>query len=279
MVGAVDRWRPPQLVLMIGHRAGVTDSALTNHGMAQIDRLAEHIVSGKVCEPSQIKRVFSSDLQRARKTAEGICTALSAKPDQKGLRPILTGALRERDFGNMEGERSMDSYELSNPSIGGEHFQAWKDCETESSMRSRVESFFNEHLRSMLDLEFHESDHEYDKKQAVIVVAHGIILRVLWEYLLGLFNPEDVGFNLHQHSTLPRDNCRPPWSNTGFLNLLIAPSTPKPQPPPLSQMPGWHMEIQAFNYTEHLTGLRRTRGGIGSAMHDRKQKQIKDFFH
>lgn len=261
-------------ILIPLNRAGVTDSALTNHGMAQIDRLAEHIASDKVCESSRITHIFSSDLQRARITAEGICSTLPSKSTAMPLRPVLKETLRERDFGAMEGMPSIESYELSHPRPENEIFEKWKDCESESSMRLRVENFFNEHLQPMIGL---NSDY-YDREQVVIVVAHGIILRVLWAYLLEIFSPENVSFDIDDHSNWPRDTCRPPWSNTGFLSLFIASSVPKSETSTLSQMHGWYMKVQAFNYTAHLNGLRRTRGGIGSAMHDTKQKQIKDFF-
>ncbi|KAJ5481977.1 hypothetical protein N7475_000789 [Penicillium sp. IBT 31633x] len=51
--------------------AGNTDSALTNHGMAQINCLAQHFVT----KSTKFMAVFSSDLGRAKITAEGICRA------------------------------------------------------------------------------------------------------------------------------------------------------------------------------------------------------------
>lgn len=242
--------------------------------MAQIDRLTEHIASDKVCKSSKITHVFSSDLQRARITAEGICTAVSLKSNAMPVRPLLKETLRERDFGAMEGMHSIESYELSHSHPGHEIFEKWKDCESESSMKLRVEAFFNEHLQPMLSLD----SGYYDKEQVVIVVAHGIILRVLWNYLLETFHPGNVSFDIDDLSTWSRDTCRPSWSNTGFLNLFIAPPAQKFESPSFSKIHGWCMKVQAFNYTAHLNGLRRTRGGIGSAVHDTKQKQIKDFF-
>jgi len=41
---------------------------------------------------------------------------------------------------------------------------------------------------------------------------------------------------------------------------------------------GWSMKILAVDSKDHLAGLRRTRGGIGSASHDSRQKRIDQFF-
>lgn len=38
------------------------------------------------------------------------------------------------------------------------------------------------------------------------------------------------------------------------------------------------MKILTIDSKEHLSGLRRTRGGIGSATHDMRQKRIDQFF-
>ncbi|KAJ5361410.1 hypothetical protein N7541_002254 [Penicillium brevicompactum] len=256
--------------------AGVTDSGLTNHGMAQVQRLAEHIASDEVCKASKITHVFSSDLQRARITAEGICAALSSNVGEKVLKPTLAANLRERDFGSLEGVRSMKDHDLTQPELRTceDPSRTWKDCESDTSMRARVEDFFNEHLRTILGL---ESD-DYDDDQVVIIVAHGLILRVLWYYLFGLFLPENVAFDIHDYTAWPEDTFRPSWSNTGFLNLRIVPSGSELEGLPQIVLRDWRMKVQASNYTDHLNGLRRTRGGIGSAAHDKKQKHIKDFF-
>ncbi|CAG8144746.1 unnamed protein product [Penicillium olsonii] len=261
---------------MLCDRAGVTDSALTNHGMAQAQRLAKHIASDEVCNSSQITHIFSSDLQRARVTAEGICAALVANPGKSPWKPILATSLRERDFGSLEGVRSISDHELSQsePRLDDGSSKGWKNCESDISMKSRVETFFDEHLQSMLDL---DAD-DYEGNQVVIIVAHGIILRVFWNYLLGLFYPENVVFDIQDYSTKLEETFRPSWSNTGFLDLLISPLGPKLEGLPQFTLGGWQMKVQASNYTNHLHGLRRTKGGIGSAAHDRKQKQIKDFF-
>lgn len=41
---------------------------------------------------------------------------------------------------------------------------------------------------------------------------------------------------------------------------------------------GWTTTILVINGRDHLQGLKRTRGGVGSARHDEKQKSIETFF-
>jgi hypothetical protein len=41
---------------------------------------------------------------------------------------------------------------------------------------------------------------------------------------------------------------------------------------------GWSSTILAINGKDHLRGIKRTRGGIGSSRHDASQSSIKIFF-
>lgn len=62
--------------------------------------------------------------------------------------------------------------------------------------------------------------------------------------------------------------------------------TPKAVPPirleptsrTTSKLAGWTTVIRAVNKTEHLKGLKRTGGGVGSSKHDEGQKNIDTFF-
>jgi Histidine phosphatase superfamily (branch 1) len=52
---------------------------------------------------------------------------------------------------------------------------------------------------------------------------------------------------------------------------------PSPSPPPRS-LKELHLVIKAVNSQEHLKGLKKTRGGIGSLKHDSNQKTVDSFF-
>jgi len=104
------------------------------------------------------------------------------------------------------------------------------------------------------------------------------------------------------------------WANTGYLDLEIkrnamtvqnlggdslekpSPSndptrnplepdisntvaTPPQAPPaPKSTISDLSLVVKAVNSQEHLRGLKKTRGGIGSAKHDEKQQTMESFF-
>lgn len=56
-----------------------------------------------------------------------------------------------------------------------------------------------------------------------------------------------------------------------------SPST-KPQPDKTRIAHGWKTIILAINGKDHLKGLKRTGGGVGSSRHDASQKSIEAFF-
>ncbi|KAJ5901983.1 hypothetical protein N7495_002511 [Penicillium taxi] len=274
--------------------AGTTDSALTNHGVLQIEHLAQHFATKSI----HFNTIFASDLSRARLTAEGICRL---QPQRNGvpLTPILTPDLREKDFGSLENVRWQASNTASpgnrgrpenlGPASAGLHIES----ETNASMRQRATSFLNGYfLPLMLDASESEDN--------VAIVAHGIILRVLWNCLVGLFDPMHITLTTGTPSfdNGPAALVTLNWSNTGYTKLWIQP--PSQQKLSLGVGPdselsdnsistsntsgqdyllnGWTMRIIVIDSKDHLAGLRRTRGGIGSAAHDTRQRRIEQFF-
>lgn len=285
-------------------RAGTTDSALTNHGMLQIESLAQSFANNSV----HFDSVYASDLSRARITAEGICRLQPPKEDGERISPISTPDLRERDFGSWEGVRcqstSAQSTDASTSSSGSSR-SASKEIaqkETTVSMRQRSLSFLHSHFLPLL---FDDPT----SKRKVAIVAHGIILRVLWNCLVELFDPLCISLlpGIAAWDGGPAALLSPSWSNTGFMELSIQmKQTPSASPPQRqltspdlrvslnsitdTEVPspdnlagdvllqGWSMKILAVDSKDHLAGLRRTRGGIGSASHDSRQKRIDQFF-
>ncbi|OQE18119.1 hypothetical protein PENFLA_c022G02648 [Penicillium flavigenum] len=240
--------------------AGTTDSALTNHGMAQVNCLAHYFVSNS----TEFTTVFSSDLRRARITAEGVCHAQVSPSDETPLQPILTRNLREKDYGSMEGS-------FWNTSPPSPRPRDWVIPESKASMRQRAENFFNKHLLPLLMRDPHS-------QQNIAVVAHGIILQELWSYFIEIFNPADTkvapGICDTNMTTLHR---KPVWSNTGYMTVSITPNpTEKTMLPTI--MPGFAFVVLGIDDKKHLANLRRTKGGIGTSAHDAKQKRIDQFF-
>jgi broad specificity phosphatase PhoE len=276
---------------------------LTNHGVLQIESLAQSFASKSI----HFDSVYASDLSRARITAEGICRSQPPKKDGGLVSPILTSDLRERDFGSWEGVRWQSSSAPSNDTNVSPGRSARSTSaevikkETTVSMRQRAFSFLDSHFLPLL---FDDST----SKRKVAIVAHGIILRVLWNCLVELFDPMNISLmpGITAWDGGPAALLSPSWSNAGCMELSIcmkpssasppqrqlsshesrvAPSSTTDTEAPLSGgaagdilLQGWSMKILNVDNKEHLACLRRTRGGIGSASHDSRQKRIDQFF-
>jgi broad specificity phosphatase PhoE len=308
--------------------AGTTDSSLTNHGILQANRLGSHLAAKDV----KIIHIFSSDLQRAFKTAEAIRDVQEPSPPHTKLE-----SLREQDFGFYEGKQFSERPKENANSGKDSHLQAhrrepgFKDVESKENMRIRVDSFIDAHLLQLL--------HTVKEEHAVAVVAHGIILTHLWKALLKRFIPAYVALHPSVQVTDQRFGLEylGAWANTGYLELevkkrldetktlgspssatllhgasspdlstspaaasstaseklkaaedcdpnlqqqsiptsLVTPSHGKPQP---SRLVNLSLVVRAINSQEHLRGLKKTRGGIGSIKHDSSQKTMDSFF-
>lgn len=239
-------------------------------------------------------------------TAEGICSESSQQvPEQMDgpvLAPMLTPYLREQHFGSLEGAkwRTVSGQQSYRGTETGPTTVTPVSPETEASMTARANSFVSEYLLPVL-LDDPSDD------ETVAVVAHGIILRVLWKCIASLFNPQDIRLkpDVEFRSSRPGAPLAPVWSNTGFMELYIQRHLPRelltlstsptpsremlngrtfvqPQAPerlavdaPLSN---WTLDVLGVDSRSHLADVHRTRGGIGSAMHDERQQKIDSFF-
>lgn len=217
---------------------------MTSHGTIQARRLGAHLAS------TRLDWIFASNLQRAVSTAEAVH---EAQPEAK---PPLVQVpdLREKDFGSDEGRR------------WDKAVAAAEDIETKQSMRERSARFIDEHLSPII-----LSCADGEDTTNIAIVSHGMILASLLAVLRGpeCFQPSRV-------SSLNAD-VPARWSNTGFTQLDIvvdasAPSTPPPR------WPHCRLTVASINSVAHLAGLKKTRGGIGSAQHDARQRTVTSFF-
>ncbi|KAI8634316.1 phosphoglycerate mutase-like protein [Xylariaceae sp. FL1651] len=242
-----------------GLYAGSRDSSLTNHGVLQTKRLGAHIAKRQtVIGP--IRFVFASNLQRAYRTAEAIAEA--CKPQSQGrdsdssptLAVIRVPELREKDFGLSEGKKFgiRESHDGS---------------ESPESMRLRIDQFLDSHLRPIVDQSTAEN-------AVVVIVAHGIILNVILKALLSRYpqKPQLTQW-IGDHPGL---EYLAAWSNTGVLQAHLELEDDAP-----SQLPSTrpiYMTVEFTNNVDHLQGLKKTRGGIGSAKFDSRQRTMDSFF-
>lgn len=164
-----------------GLYAGSRDSPLTTHGVLQARRLASHLAG------TTVTHLFSSDLQRAARTAEAVCDA-QKRARKADLAVVQLSQLREKDFGTGEVTR-----------MGSTMHQG---AETLEAMRLRVDGF----LDNLIPLITEDS--------VVCIVAHGIILGVLFRALCA---------RTAAPAPAPMSSTsRLWWSNTGYLEAVLS---------------------------------------------------------
>jgi 2,3-bisphosphoglycerate-dependent phosphoglycerate mutase len=238
-----------------GLYAGSRDSALTAHGVLQTRRLATHLAEA-IAVPKPVSasraRVFSSDLQRAVRTAEAIRDAAWPHPDRIEAQQLPE--LREKDFGSGEGKKFGGHGRDREPHEGAESADA---------LRKRVELFLEGRLLPLLTGE---------GVDVVVVVSHGITLSLLYRVLCQHLAAESITASPEARHAAGSTGlmAAPSLANTGYIELVLA-----------GRSTTWSsvkMHVLALNSVEHLKGLRKTRGGIGSARFDDKQKTLHSFF-
>lgn len=281
----------PQLTLS---SAGVKDSALTNHGILQAERLGQHFAQSGF----KFTKIFSSNLKRAYKTAEAIRSAQIQADDE--LKVVQSRLLQEQDFGWYEGKpfytRQRSPKPFANRAESPEQLKPsnFKDVESSDSMIRRMGIFIQGELLPLLRGE------DSEEKSDVCVVSHGIILSYLWKTLLKLFPPQNMALapclSGGNRAFVSLEHLGG-WSNTGYLQLKIQQeysvasnsskdlthSTVTSNLKATSQtssfpLLAFRMTIIAVNSKDHLQGLKRTRGGVGSSKHDEGQRKIEAFF-
>lgn len=283
---------------MLLRSAGVRDSALTVQGVLQAERLGQYLAASGI----RYTHVFTSDLQRAVKTAQALLAAQPQSDDDLRLSVLQLPVLREQDFGFYEGKPFYARQRGSDKS-GKEHHRSqhqddpgFQDVESKESMIRRTDAFVAEYIRPMILQDSPE------KNTAVAIAAHGIVLSHLWRSILCGFAKQTValapGLSVGGGASTPLEHLGG-WSNTGYLELDITNTSFNAEAEaggigslPASQLqaaeetegmttgslpPTVNMLIRTVNGKEHLKGLKRARG-VGSAQFDEGQKKIESFF-
>ncbi|KAI0972831.1 phosphoglycerate mutase-like protein [Xylaria arbuscula] len=238
-----------------GLYAGSRDSSLTNHGVLQAQRLGAHIALAASCSLiGPVRHIFASNLQRAYQTADAVAEACQLENDVT-LGVIRVEELREKDFGSSEGKK-----------FGTKD----KDDGSESpvSMQVRIHRFLDRYLGPIVEQLVTEN-------VTVVIVAHGIILNVLLKALLSRYPPLSLG--ALPIAARPGSEWLAPWSNTGVLEapLQLSESSASFQMQSAKKV---RLTIACTNNLDHLHGLKKTRGGIGSAKFDSQQRTMDSFF-
>ncbi len=130
---------------------GSSDVELNELGRKQAHALAEEL------EHVELDAIYSSDLSRARATAEAVAAS-------HGLEVRLDPRLRERSFGSWEGLTREDLEALPE----GSHHDGESDDEVRKRMVEAVQAIADAH-----------------PGEQVLVVSHGGALNTLWHHAFG----------------------------------------------------------------------------------------------
>jgi len=141
-----------------GRYAGQTDSPLTERGREQARAVAEAL------RDVHLDRVISSDLSRARDTAEEIAR-------EHGLAVEVLAELREIDVGEAAGRTIEDTRQRFDWGPG--RFVQWPDGESLEQVRDRVVPATQRIVAQ-------------SSGKTVCIVGHGGVARVLVSHFLGL---------------------------------------------------------------------------------------------
>ncbi len=175
--------------LYIGH----SDVPLSQEGIDQAERTKARLAREK------ITAVYSSDLSRARRTAEIIASA-------HNLTVSLNPKLRELNFGLMEGKSYLEIRGLY-PALSTEWFAgpdfALPGGESLKDVEKRLKTFLHSVVKSMTD-------------ENVLLVSHKGAIRVLVCILMGL-PPQDYWKIAIDHASLTVVDTYP---EGGILQLL-----------------------------------------------------------
>jgi len=246
---------------------------LTTHGVLQARRLAAHLAS-----TASIQHIFSSDLERAAKTALAVADAASPRDASAdggvgSLQVVQDPDLRERDFGSAEGKRWLDG-----EARVGDQFVA---PETHEQMRVRAERFVLQRLKPLIEGgDTFGGDMRDATPTTVVVVAHGLILGSLLRVLLRTYAPSELArLAPPASSSSTTGHLGIAWSNTGYVEIDVKTTLRDPGVDgTVASRNEISLVVLRTNVVDHLVGLKKTRGGIGSAKFDSKQKTVDSFF-
>src|SRR3989338_901560 len=138
---------------------GITDSPLTKEGRKQIKKIAETLKNEK------IDAIFSSDLERCRKTTQAI-------NKYHGLKIRYTKILRERNYGIFEGKH-LKHVKKERKKIGLPRYRFRPPCgESYEDVKKRLKPFLRRLIKAY-------------KKKTVLIVTHGDLMRIAAHLLVG----------------------------------------------------------------------------------------------
>ena len=262
--------------------AGPPDSPLTSHGVIQSSLLGAHL-AGRAASLGPAPHMFCSDFQEARTTAEAIRDAYLAQDAEPSSmkKPtteiILLGELREKQFR----EKNVEVSESVAAQPGGGEYTEGEPFE---EVNARAKRFLDAVLLPLL-----EDLLLSDTPQSIFIIAHGGIHSHVWlqfvRVLRALQVPTLSTPGVMRLESVPLDKF---LGNTAYHKVVLKTKTPPAKSSSSSQIAATsnigrplsaaHVHFRAVDYVDHLSGLKKTGGGIGNSKFDKKQRKIDSFF-
>ena len=291
-----------------GVYAGSLDSQLTNHGVEQTRLLGAYLAQNDV----KFTNVFASPLSRAFRTADAI---RKAQPKELSLEIVKVQELIERDYGPYEG-KSFSS--RSNWMKTGKDGHDDDDgVESIQALAKRGDEFLDEHLLPLFEKDSQSEELVVAVVAHGMLLSHlwrRLLLRLprksltiapeitatrsnlILEHIGGWSNtgylelsirreqkPEAHGHQSSQATdatTLPTPVPPPVQAQDAEVSIAPPESDELDVPSKSSSrvLYGYSTTILAIDSKQHLVGIRRQPGGIGSSAHDEGQKKLDGFF-
>ncbi|GBB95071.1 hypothetical protein RclHR1_02470015 [Rhizophagus clarus] len=231
---------------------GHTNSPLTNFGAQQAEQ------AGEALKHEKFTSVITSDLIRTISTAKLILSR-NINFSTNAVELYSDVRLREQHFGYFEDKSNTIpvKYALTPPDRRLIKFVG-EGAESLEDVFSRAMLFLSELLS------YYQQQQKIISQQGhphILIVSHSIFIN---EFLNALLIHKTILRYQQQWQFIP-------LHNTSIFTIKIHTFNDHDQEP-------LHVELIRNNYIEHLHGLVRQQGGIGSAIYDPKQKKISSFF-
>lgn len=161
-------------------------------------------------------------------------------------------------------------------------FDHRSEVESVASMVARVEIFLDKHIMPVIQQYrgnglMSELKAHWEDPTNIAIVAHGVILSVLFKRLLARASEVTASELAHKRGFKPGKGI--PWENTAYTVIKFSATAVKREEKDSSaKYENLAAYVETVNERRHLEGVKRTLGGIGSSEDDTKQRRLEEFF-
>ncbi|KAH7885210.1 histidine phosphatase superfamily [Phlebopus sp. FC_14] len=242
--------------------AGWADAPLTNHGMNQARALGESYAN------TRLDVIYASPLKRAFTTAQAL---YDSQPSPK---PTFTASplIREQHFGKGEGKTwtlHQDPNKTLEEHFANDHFpvlhgrdEKFPGGESVNDLAQRADQA----IRELVLPHVREATKSEGQDVHIALVSHGLCISQL---VAALVNRNDGGAPDADYRGL---------MNTAWTRVTVQVKGPQLGETLVDNLPPLIVKVTDVNRHEHIDGIKRQEGGIGSSAYDPKQQDIRGFF-